>query len=240
MSLISVCLCLGQCGFCTENYIKKKITLPWPTEFLFPPQKNTGESQCASVQIWMDVLHQCPGMLCSFQNKIRIQWEMSAFLQHRGCDCPGLISLCWAKVLPRGLPASFSSCTILRKEQPAPKQGQRWQHSRGFPGALDPVLSEKAQGGTFEGFYAKLKATATETLPWSPGRDSALAGEQLNSRQRDTEGFALGWASFLNILVQGVSPLSSAAGGEIRALGLSLFPVSRTNFLWHFEVWDGW
>lgn len=66
-------------------------------------QKNTGESQCASVQIETDVLHQCPGMLCSFQNKIRIQCKMSALLQPQGCDCPAG-GECWAHLplLSRG------------------------------------------------------------------------------------------------------------------------------------------
>lgn len=145
-------------------------------------QKNMGESQCASVQIEMDVLHQCPGMLCSFQKKIRIQWKLSAFLQHQGCGCPGLISLGQGSSAWAPSPVSqLSSCTILRKEQSAPKQGQGWQHSHVFPGALDPVLPENAQGGTFDGFYAKLKTTATQICCICPEAQGGIQPWQVSS-----------------------------------------------------------
>lgn len=223
-------------------------------------QKNMGESQCASVQIEMDVLHQCPGMLCSFQKKIRIQWKLSAFLQHQGCGCPGLISPCWAKVLLRGLPALWASSA------PAPfLERSSLLQSRGRDGSIPTSF----QGLWIQFFLRMLRvALSMVSMPsWKP-QPHKFAVFALKPR----EGFSPGrWAaefqamghrgicSGLSFIPKysraGVCPLSSAAGGALgkskfpqlrEALGPPLFPASRTSLLWHFElfvvseVWDGW
>lgn len=206
----------------------------------------------------MDVLHQCPGMLCSFQKKIRIQWKL-CFPAASGLWLPWahLPLLSQGSSAPSPVWARLSSCTIPRKEQSAPKQGR------------DGSIPVSFQGLWIQFFLTMLRVALLKvSMPsWKP-QPHKFAVFALEPR----EGFSPGrWAAEFQAMghrgiCSGLSfipkysraevcPLSSAAAGALgkskfpqlrEALGPPLFPVSRTSLLWHLElfvvseVWDGW